>query len=68
VRKPPSFSTNWFPKNVEGQFGLPNGHGRRLAQYFGGFFHHIKVRQKIGRKVSIQPVVEEVGELEVFLY
>jgi hypothetical protein len=32
---------------------LPKGLGRRLAQYFSGFVHQMKVYQQIGRKVSI---------------
>jgi hypothetical protein len=40
-----------------GRFGVSQtGRGRQLAHYFVGFFHQIKVRQQIGRKVSIQPI------------
>jgi hypothetical protein len=35
---------------------LPNGSGRGLVQNFGGFFNQTKVRQQIGRKLSIQLV------------
>ncbi len=62
---------------------LPSGRGRRLAQYFGGFLHQIKVRQQIGRKVSMQvhnlrrfvvhlprvyPRCQRMRRFEAFLY
>jgi len=53
--------------SLEGGWYLPNERGRQLAQYFGKFFHK-KVCQKIGRKVSIQPVCLGRGLFEgIFL-
>jgi hypothetical protein len=45
---------------------LQNERGKWVAQYFSGFFHHIKVRQPIGRKDSIQ--VAWMRRLDGFLY
>ncbi len=33
----------------------------KIVQSFGGFFHHIKVRQLIGREVSKQTVIQAGG-------
>ncbi len=41
---------------------------RRLAQHLGEFFHQIKVRQHIGRKVSIPAVCRRMRRLERLLY
>jgi hypothetical protein len=40
----------------------------KMVQSFGGFFHHIKVRQPIGRKDSIQIVILTRRRLDSFLY
>ncbi len=37
-------------------------------QNSGGFFHHIKVCQRIGRTDSIQAVCRTMRRLETFLY
>ncbi len=39
-----------------------------IVQYFGGFFHQIRVRQLIGRKDSIQTVIRTSRRLDLFLY
>jgi hypothetical protein len=40
----------------------------KIVQYFGSFFHQIKVCQPIGRKESIQAVCRRIRRLEAFLY
>jgi hypothetical protein len=32
----------------------------KIERHFGGFFHQITVHQPIGRKDSMQPVIEQV--------
>jgi len=40
----------------------------KTVQHFGGFFHQIKVRKPIGRKDSIQTVIQTSKRLESLLY
>jgi hypothetical protein len=40
----------------------------KIVQYLGGFFHEIKVRQPIGRKDSVQTMIETSKRLDSFLY
>ncbi len=40
----------------------------KIEQHFGGFFHHIKVRQPQGRKDSIQTVIQTSRRMDSFLY
>jgi hypothetical protein len=40
----------------------------RKVQHFGGFFYQIKVRQPIGRKDSIQTIIQISRRLDSFLY
>jgi hypothetical protein len=40
----------------------------KIDENFGGFFHQIKVCQPIGGKDSKQPVIQQVGGLDAFLY
>jgi hypothetical protein len=40
----------------------------KKVQFFGGFFHQIKVRQPIGRKDFIQTVILTCRRLDSFLY
>ncbi len=78
VTKPPSFSTNRSQKNAGtrrlysednlGSLKYRSERGKRLAQHFGRIFHHIKVRKKTARKVSIQAGLRRIRELEGFFY
>jgi hypothetical protein len=40
----------------------------KIVQHFGGFFHQIKVCQLIGRKDSIQTVIQTSKRLDSFMY
>ena len=40
----------------------------KIVEHFGGFFHHIKVRQPILRKESKQTVIQTSRRLDSFLY
>jgi hypothetical protein len=40
----------------------------KIEQHFGGFFHHIKVCQPIGRQDSMQTVIRTNRRLESFLH
>jgi hypothetical protein len=40
----------------------------KLEEYFGGFFHQIKVRQPIGRQDSMQTVIRTSRRLGSFLH
>jgi hypothetical protein len=40
----------------------------KIVQHIGGFFHQIKVCQRIGRKDSIQAACQRMRRLEAFLY
>jgi hypothetical protein len=40
----------------------------KIVKSFGGFFHQIKVRQPIGRKDSIQTVIQTSRRLASLLY
>ncbi len=42
----------------------------KIVQHFGGFFHQTKVRQPIGRKDSIQTMIQANMRLDmdIFLY
>jgi hypothetical protein len=40
----------------------------KIVQPFGVFFHKIKVRQRIGRKDSIQTVIQTSRRFDLFLY
>ncbi len=72
--KPQSFPPNHAPKMPQSQqlfFGLRllnrifqhPAIQTKIVQPFGGFFQKIKVRQPIGRKVSIKPWSKPVGEV-----
>jgi hypothetical protein len=77
--KPRSFPPNRAPKMRESQqlfLGLrlvsKEFHHSviqtKIEQNFGGFFHHIKVRQPILRKESKQTVIQTSRRLDSFLY
>jgi hypothetical protein len=40
----------------------------KIEQYFGGFFHQIKVRQPIERQDSMQPAIQTSRRLDSFLH
>jgi hypothetical protein len=79
VLKPQSFSPNHAPKIREGHqlfFGLRRKSEElqhsaiqtKLEQHFGGFFDQIKVCQPIGRKDSMQTVIQISRRLDLFLH
>jgi hypothetical protein len=45
------------------RIGVSKRFGRQLAEYFGGFFHQIKVHQLLVRRDSNKPSSEEFGNL-----
>jgi hypothetical protein len=53
-------------KNIE-EFQHPEIQ-TKIVQYFGGFFHQIKVRQPKGRKDSSQTLIRTSRRLDLFLY
>jgi hypothetical protein len=68
------FFYNWSPKNAgiilfmfAGRFGIPILFGRRLVHNFGEFFHQLKGRQQIGRKIPIQSVLRRMRGLDGLL-
>jgi hypothetical protein len=78
VLKPQSFLPNRAPKIREGHqlfFGLRleseelqhSAIQTKIEQYVGGFFHQIKVCQPIGRKDSMQTVIQISRRLDLFL-
>jgi hypothetical protein len=40
----------------------------KIELHFGGFFHHMKVRQPIGRQDSMQTVIRTSRRLDSFLH
>jgi hypothetical protein len=44
----------------------PSGHGKRLWQDFGGFFHQIKEHQQIGKEDFTQAVCRRMRKFEGF--
>ncbi len=78
VLKPRYFPPNRAPKMRERHqlfFGLwllkriPTFRNQtKVEQHFGGFFPQIKVRQSIGRQVSMQTVISTSRRLDSFLH
>jgi hypothetical protein len=60
------FSGGWLVSRIFEEFQHP-AIQTKIVQHFGGFFHHIKVCQPIGRKDSIT-ACRKSRRLEEFLY